>query len=150
MAVTQISFQRLLWSMAYKAGLNPDPALGTVYVTNFHLASWADFLTDAALWAWKPDPARPELIWPFTVKTKSGVSISGGAIARSALEDSDWWRLWSEDNRSYSASPGAYPIADTSDGVSIYPRVAAASLPTPNSVFAYYRQPRPLFTHELP
>jgi hypothetical protein len=139
MSFPQISFQQLVWSLAFKAGLNPDASLGDNNIDAFKLASFADFLNDAVLWAWRPDPQRPEVVWPYTVASGT-LSPSGGVIAWSDVGNADWWRLWSADPRPYSATPTAYPIGDTWDKSGIYPRSSASS------VFGFWRPKRPRFT----
>lgn len=147
MPVPLVGFQSLLWSMAFKAGLNPDATFGTVNLKDFDVASFADFLNDAVLWAWKPDSERPEIAWPYTVNTillNSGTTPSytpGSPIVFSTISYGDWWRIWSADPRAYSASPTAYQIGDTWDNSGIYPRSSVTA------VFVFYRPMRPMFTY---
>lgn len=140
MPVPLVGFQSLLWSLAFKAGLNPDPTFGTVNMKDFDVASFVDFLNDAVLWAWKPDPERPEIVWPYTVKTVSATP-SAGKIDLATLEYADWWRVWSADPRVYAAAPTAYPVSDTWDNDGVWPRTALSP------VFVFYRPMRPMFTY---
>lgn len=138
------TFQQLWYSLAIKAGLNPDPALGTVNVSAIMLASYADFLSDAVHFAWRPDTMRPELIWPFTVSFNASVTVTSQTFLLSTLANADWYRLWSADPRLYSATPTAYTIAATDDGTNVYPRTTLTPL------FAFYRPARPVFTSVVP
>jgi len=108
------------------------------------LADWTEYLNQSVEYAWRPDAQRPELIWPYTIKTTSGVTVTSGAFALTVIENSDFWRLWTADNRDINTTPRPVPIPDTTDGTNIYVGFAGVT-----SVFVWYRAPRPQFSSTL-
>jgi hypothetical protein len=133
------TFEQLVTSMAFRAGLNPfDSSLGPVNLNSEDLAQWAELLSEAANDIWKPDKERPDQAWPYTVLTGT-LTITAGVISFDLIGRGDFWRFWTGDPRTSPRGTVA-PVESTFDSSGIYPSTSAGT------VFTFWRPLRPKFS----
>lgn len=150
MSYPVITFKKLLWDLAYAAGINPDAAAdaeepGETDFSGADKAMFTAYLNQAMEWAWKPD--GQSFAWPFTLTGANFLTPTGGVIPWSDVQEStDWYSGWDDDPRAAAGSPlgtvvNRIELWEEADGL----RTRDAE----SEVYILWRMPWPEFTYTL-